>query len=150
MTLWPSPLMKPMARETITEIIIAGIYCPLTMCQAVGCALYELSLNHHSNCIIFIHFEDEDAEVKLERLGTQGHVASEGQYWPSAQVCQAPKSTSFYHSALLPLRLKVWALAFPEKVEKSSWPVTDFRASQTEPEKLPGDWLCHHEVSRRS
>ena len=137
------------------EIIIAGIYCLLTMCQALGCALYGFSMNPQSSCIISIYIEVEEAEVKCERLGTQGPVASGGQSWPSAQVCLASKSTSFYHSAVLSLRLKVWDVAFPEKVVKSSRPGISFchvglQASQPGHEKLPGDWLCHQEVSRRS
>ena len=120
MTLWSSSLVMSMARETTTEIIIADIYCPLPVCLVLGCALYEFSLNSPSNHIISIHFQDEDAEVV-------GEVASECQCWQSAQVCLAPKSTSFFcfvlffvflcHSALTPLGLKFWALAFPEKVE---------------------------------
>ena len=109
-------------KEANSEIIIAGIYCLLTMCQALGCALYGFSLNPQSSCIISIHIEVEQGEVTLERLGTQGPVAGGGQAWLSAHVYLASKSTSFYHSGLLPLRLKVWDMAFPEKVEKSSRP----------------------------
>ena len=100
MVLWPSAFMKPIAREATSEIIIAGMYCLLIMCQALGCALYGFSLNPQSSCIISIHIEVKEAEVKLERLGTQGPVASGGQAWSSAQICLAAKSTSFYHSAL--------------------------------------------------
>ena len=107
-------------KEATSEIIVAGIYCLLTICQALGCALHGFSLNPQSSCIISIHIEVEEAEVMLERLGTQGPVAGGGQAWPSGHVYLASKSTSFYHSALLPLRLKVWDMAFPEKVKESS------------------------------
>ena len=70
MVLWPSAFMKPIAREAPSEIIVAGIYCLLTMCQALGCALYGFSLNPQGSCIISIHIEVEQAEVMLERLGT--------------------------------------------------------------------------------
>ena len=109
-------------KEATSEIIVAGIYCLLTMYQALGCAQYGFSLNPQGSCIISIHIEVEQAEVTLERLGTQGPVAGGGQAWLSAQVCLASTSTRFYHSALQPLRLKVWDTAFPEKVEKSSRP----------------------------
>ena len=70
MVLWPSAFMKPIAREATSEIIVAGIYCLLTMYQALGCALYGFSLNPQGSCIISIHIEVEQAEVTLERLGT--------------------------------------------------------------------------------
>ena len=82
-------------KEATSEIIITGTYCLLTMCQALGCAQYGFSLNPQGSCIISIHIEVEQAEVTLERLGTQGPVAGGGQAWPSSHVYLASKSTRF-------------------------------------------------------
>lgn len=50
-----------------------------------GLALYEFSFNPHRNCIISIHFEDEQ---RPRGARTQVHLT----VWYSAQVCLAPKS----------------------------------------------------------
>lgn len=64
-----------------------------TMCQALGCALYEISLPPHRNCIVSTHFGVEVAAAWRE--WSQGDRASGGPSWHPACIYLAPKPTFF-------------------------------------------------------
>ena len=81
-----------MARET-TTVTIAHIHCVPTVCQALGCAPYEISLQPHRNCIIPTHLGMKTQQLVGEDRG-QGHTASEGLSWHPASIYLAPNPAS--------------------------------------------------------